>query len=122
MVQIGGRIISPDTGEVLAVAQGAGKAHRKDVTTGYSSAGIIAIMGGAGAANDPVMHEATDQAVKNIAQQLEQNLAKLPPRSISIDGLVAASEASGHLILNVGSRTGTEVVKPGDKVRSFPKP
>ena len=67
---------------------------------------MIGMMGGAGTVNDPVMNDATEQAVKIIAEQLEQ---RLPPRSMAIDGLVAVAKASGHLILNVGSRAGVKV-------------
>lgn len=112
-VQINARIISPNTAEVLAVAQGSAEMKRKTTSSGYSGMGTIAVLTGAGG-NDPLLNEAMDQAVKALAADIERNLSKVPPRSTMIDGLVAAAKPSGQLILNVGSRAG---VKSGDHLQ-----
>jgi len=111
VVQISARVVSPDTAEVLAVAQASGESLRKGVKTNMMDASVY--MGGN--TNDGgLMAEAMDKAVALLAPQLEQNLVKLPPRVALVDGLVADTNAAGRLILNVGGRLG---VKIGDRLQ-----
>jgi curli biogenesis system outer membrane secretion channel CsgG len=106
-VLISTRLVSPDTGEVLAVSEGAGEVDRKGVKIDIRDASRINVMGAQ--ANNPVMNECMDKAIAQLATQLEQQLPKLPPRSPVIDGLVADASDSGQLVLNVGRQHGVRV-------------
>jgi curli biogenesis system outer membrane secretion channel CsgG len=111
MVQINARLISPDSGEVLAVSQGVGEVVQKGVKVDMRDTNATAMMiSGSGS---PVMNEAMDQAIAQLAGELEQRVPKLPPRAPVIDGLIADADPSGRLVLNVGSRHG---VKEGDRL------
>jgi curli biogenesis system outer membrane secretion channel CsgG len=110
LVQISARLVSPDTGEVLAVSQGVGEIDRKGVKRNLRDGKALVMLGGA----NPIMNEAMDKAVVQLAGQLEQSIPKLPARTPVIDGLVADANDSGRLVLNVGSRNG---VKQGDRLQ-----
>jgi curli biogenesis system outer membrane secretion channel CsgG len=111
-VQISTRLVSPDTAEVLAVSQGTGEVNRKGVKVDIRDMSKVSIMGGN--ANDPLMNECIDNAIAQLAAQLEQAFPKLPPRTPVIDGLVADANGSGQLVLNVGAHDG---VKLGDRLQ-----
>ncbi len=111
-VQISTRLVSPDTAEVLAVSQGTGEVNRKSVKVDIRDASQASMMGGN--ANNPLMNECMDNAIAQLAAQLEQAFPKLPPRMPVIDGLVADANESGHLVLNVGAHDG---VKLGDHLQ-----
>jgi curli biogenesis system outer membrane secretion channel CsgG len=111
-VQISTRLVSPDTAEVLAVSQGAGEVKRKGVKIDIRDTSRISAMGGN--ADNPLMNECMDNAIAQLAVQLEQAFPKLPPRTSLIDGLVADASESGHLVLNVGAHDG---VKLGDRLQ-----
>ena len=55
-----------------------------------------------------------DNAIAQLAAQLEVAVPKLPPRRPTIDGLVADANESGQLVLNVGAHDG---VKLGDRLQ-----
>ncbi len=112
LVQINARLISPDTAEVLAVCQGIGEIVRKGVKVDMRDTSMLTMMGSG--SGTPVMNEAMDKAIAQLAAELEQRLPKLPPRLPVIDGLVAAADESGRLVLNVGSHNG---VKQGDHLQ-----
>jgi curli biogenesis system outer membrane secretion channel CsgG len=120
-VQISTRLVSPNTAEVLAVSQGTGEVNRKGVKMDIRDASQVAMM--EGYANNPLMNECMDNAVTQLAAQLNQAFPKLPPRLIVIDGLVADANPSGQLILNVGARDGLklgdrlQVLHPGKEIR-----
>ncbi len=111
-VQINARLISPDTAEVVSVSQGVGEVVRKGVKKDMRDTSGMMMMGSG--SGTPEMNEATDHAIAQLAGQLEQRVAALPPRVPVIDGLVADADPSGRLILNVGSRNG---VKQGDRLQ-----
>ena len=111
LVQISARIVSPDTAEVLAVSQGAGEIIRKGVKMDARDTYKHTLDGAAG---NPIMNEAMDKAISQLAGDLEQNVPKLPPRTPVIDGLVADANESGRLVLNVGAQNG---VKQGDRLQ-----
>jgi curli production assembly/transport component CsgG len=123
MVQISARLVSPDTAEVLAVGQGNGEVLQKNVKIHIDDQIAMYRATGINSNNDPVMGEALDKAVTQLAKELEQNLPNVPPRLMLIDGLVADLSSSGKLILNVGSRNGAkvgerlQVWRPGKPVR-----
>ena len=111
-VQITARIVSPDTAEVLAVAQGAGASEKKGVKVDLRDRSAL-MMGQCGAAAE-VINDAVDKAVVDLSSHLELILPKVPSRFGVIEGLVADANPSGRLILNVGSRAGA---KPGDRLQ-----
>jgi curli biogenesis system outer membrane secretion channel CsgG len=117
VVGLSARIVSVNTGEILAVAGGTGESTR----TGTN---LIGSGGGAGAAAaglvdmtsanfaDTVLGEAVNAATQKLATELDANASRLPTTTVSLNGLVA--DVSGAtLILNIGSRAG---VKVGDKL------
>lgn len=113
VVQINARLISPDTAEVLAVSEGIGEIVRTGVKVDQRESGAYASVLGPGSGN-PLMNQAQDKAVTQLAAELQQRVSKLPPRVPVIDGLVADAGQSGRLVLNVGSRNG---VKQGDHLQ-----
>ena len=72
-VQIAARLVSPDTAEVLRTCEGVGETERKDVKVDLRDTGARAVM--ASGVNSPVMNEAIDKAITQLAAQLEQELA-----------------------------------------------
>lgn len=118
VVGLSARLVSVNTGEILAVASGVGESTR----TGTS---LIGSGGGAGAAAaglvdmtstnfaNTVLGEAVNAATQKLATELDGNAARLPTTVVAVNGLVA--DVSGStLVLNVGSRAG---VKVGDKLK-----
>ena len=71
-------MVSPDTAEVVAVPEGVGEMMRKGVKVDIRDAGTCAM---AGNANNPIMNEAMDKAIVQLAAQFQQSLAKIPPPS-----------------------------------------
>jgi curli biogenesis system outer membrane secretion channel CsgG len=117
VVGLSARLVSVNTGEILAVANGVGESTR-------SGTNLIGAGGGAGAAAaglvdmtssnfaDTVLGEAVNAATAKLATELDGNAARLPVTVVSLNGLVA--DVSGNsLVLNIGSRAG---VKVGDKL------
>jgi curli biogenesis system outer membrane secretion channel CsgG len=112
-VQISARLVSPDTAEVLSAVEGRGEIEKKNVKVDMRDAGRVMMAGNGAAANLPIMNEAMDNAVNQLAAQLEGSIPKLPPRSTVIEALVADATEAGRIILNVGSRGG---LKQGDRL------
>jgi curli biogenesis system outer membrane secretion channel CsgG len=120
VVGISARMVSTDTDEILAVAEGKGQSTR----SGVSLLGAGGSSGGAGGGafdmssknfGDTILGEAVGQAVTNVATQLDDSASRLPTQVLQISGLVA--DVSGNtLILNVGSKAG---VKVGDLLGVF---
>jgi len=121
MVGITARLVDAGTGEILAVAEGKGTSTR----SGTSLLGG----GGAGAAGrgsydmsssnfgQTLLGEAANQAIANLASQLQMSAQQLPTRTVAIEGLVA--DVSGKtVILNVGTKAG---VKVGDQIEILHK-
>jgi putative ABC transport system permease protein len=110
-------MVSVNTGEILAVANGVGESTR----TGTN---LIGSGGGAGSAAagmldmtssnfaNTVLGEAVNAATQKLATELDANASRLPTTTVSLNGLVA--DVSGNsLVLNIGSKAG---VKVGDKL------
>ena len=120
-IQISTRVVSPSTAEVLAVSQGVGETDRKNVVMDVrdTSGRVMQAIG----LNSPVMNESIDQAITQLAAQLEVQFDKLPPHLSVIEGVVADAGESGRLVLNVGGRDGVkvgdrlQVLRPGKEVR-----
>jgi len=120
VVGISARLVSTDTAEILAVAEGKGESKRSGLMLG--GAGGSGGGAGGGAVDmsshnfaDTIIGEAVGEAVTNVANQLDDKAASLPTQAIQISGLVA--DVSGNtLIINVGSKAG---VKVGDHLGVF---
>jgi curli biogenesis system outer membrane secretion channel CsgG len=118
VVEITARLIHVDTAEILVSSQGKGESTR----SGTSLLGAGGSSGGAGGGamdmssrnfGATILGEATNKAVTQVADEMNQNVARIPTRSVPVDGLVA--DVSGNtLILNVGTRGGIRV---GDKLQ-----
>jgi curli biogenesis system outer membrane secretion channel CsgG len=119
--QISTRLVSPDTAEVLAVSEGIGETDRKGLKIDLRDTAARLVM--ASGVNSPVMNESIDKAVAQLAAQLEAELVKLPPRTPTINGLVADASHLGQLVVNIGSRDGVrigqrfQVLRAGKEVR-----
>ncbi len=118
VVGLSARLVSTDTGEILAVANGKGESSRSGTMLGGEGGSSRNAAGGVydmASSNfgSTIIGEATMQAVNSLAQALEHNAARLPTKVIQVDGLVA--DVSGStLVLNVGSRAG---IKVGDRLQ-----
>ncbi|HBY61062.1 MAG TPA: curli production assembly protein CsgG [Solibacterales bacterium] len=118
VVGISARLVSTDTGEILAVASGKGESTR----SGASLLGAGGSSGGSGGGAvdmnstnfaDTVLGEAVGAAVTQLSAQLNQSSAKIVAKTVVVDGLVA--DVSGNqIVLNVGSKAG---VKIGDRLQ-----
>jgi curli biogenesis system outer membrane secretion channel CsgG len=116
-VAVSARLVSTDTAEILAVANGKGQSTRSGTTllgAGGSSSGI-------GAGNydmtsknfgDTIIGEAVNEAVSQLGKQLDNEAPRIPAKSVHIEGLVADA-TGGTVILNVGKKAGVNV---GDKL------
>jgi len=120
VVGINARMVSTETGEILAVAEGKGESKRSGLLLGgaggsYGGAGGGAVDMSSKNFGDTILGEAVGQAVTDVAKQLDDKASSLPTQVLQISGLVA--DVSGNtLILNVGSKTG---VKVGDHLGVF---
>jgi curli biogenesis system outer membrane secretion channel CsgG len=118
-VGISARMVGTDTGEIFAVASGKGESTRSGASLVGSGGGV----GGAAAGAldmrstnfaNTILGEAVGQAVNSLALQLNANSARLPTKTIEIDGLVA--DVTGDtVVLNVGAKAG---VKVGDQLHA----
>lgn len=118
VVEVTARMVSVDTGEILAVAEGKGASQRGGTTLlGAGGGGGGAGGGGMDMSSSnfgaTILGEATNKAVTSMAMELESGATKIPTVVVEVDGLVA--DVSGStLILNVGSAAGVRV---GDKLQ-----
>ena len=112
-VGIDARIVDTTTGEILAVAKGAGESARSGLMLGGYGGGYGG-GGGAGSVDmsssdfrETILGEAVAAAVKELSQQLIESESRIPEVKIAINGLVADVDGS-LVILNVGSAHGVE--------------
>jgi curli biogenesis system outer membrane secretion channel CsgG len=115
-VAITARVINIDTGEIMAVADGTGQSHRSS-TSLLGGGGNWHGFGGGNADfgssdfQQTIIGEATKTAVDQLATNLNSQAGKVPVRTITVEGEVAAVD-SGQIVLNVGTKAG---VKAGDQ-------
>jgi len=115
-VAITARIINIDTGEIMAVADGTGQSSRSSNSMLGGGGNWHGFGGGNadfGSSNfqQTIIGEATKAAVDQLATNLDSQSAKVPVRTIVVEGVVAAVD-SGQVILNVGTKAG---IKVGDQ-------
>lgn len=113
VVGLSARVVSVDTGEILAVATAKGESARSGATL-LGSGGSIA---GAGSGaydmtssnfGDTIIGEAVSQAVNGLASSINKESGRLPTRTVQVEGLVA-DVSGGNIIINVGSKGGVNV-------------
>jgi curli biogenesis system outer membrane secretion channel CsgG len=118
VVGLTARLVSVNTGEILASVSGAGESTRSGTSLtgagggpGAAAAGLVDMTSSNFA--DTVIGEAVNDATGKLATELNANASRMPTTVVSLNGLVA--DVSGtSLVLNIGSRAG---VKVGDKLK-----
>jgi len=116
-VGITARLVNVDTGEILAVAEGAGSSSRSSNSL-LGGGGNWHGFGGGNADfgssdfQQTIIGESVKIAVDKLTADLVPNAAKIGVRTITVEGVVAAVDG-GQIILNVGKRAG---VKVGDQL------
>ncbi len=116
-VGISARLISVDTGEILAVAEGKGESSRSS-TSLLGGGGSWRGFGGGNADfgssdfQNTIIGESTKIAVDQLTLNVVAGAPKIATHTVTVDGLVAAVDG-GQIILNVGGKAG---VKVGDQL------
>ena len=117
VVGLTARIVSVDTAEVLAVAEGKGESKR----TSASLTGGGGVFRGFGGGNvnfgssdfqNTILGEAVREAVEKMSGEVISGRSRVGVRTVTVQGLVAAVIGK-QVIVNVGSRAG---VKVGDQL------
>jgi curli biogenesis system outer membrane secretion channel CsgG len=113
VVGLTARLVSVDTAEILAVAEGKGESKREGVSLlggggGWHGWGGGAVDFGSSDFQQTIIGEAIKQATDGLAAELISSSGKIQTRTISVTGIVAAVD-SGSIILNIGSRAGLKV-------------
>jgi len=112
-VGITARIVNVDTGEILAVAEGAGTSSRSSTALlgggghGWSN-GNGNVDFGSSDFQSTIIGEATKAAVDKLTADVVADSPKVAVRTVTVDGLVAAVD-SGQIVLNVGKKAGVNV-------------
>jgi curli biogenesis system outer membrane secretion channel CsgG len=119
IVGLNARIVSVDTGEILAVAEGLGESKRTSTSLaggggGWSGFGGGAVNFGNSDFQQTIIGEAVKAAVEKMSAGVVADRPKVGVRqapTVTVQGLVAAV-AGGQIVLNVGGKAG---VKVGDQ-------
>ncbi len=117
IVGLTARLVSVDTGEILAAVEGQGESKRKSTSVG----GVGGGWGGFGAGDvnfgssnfqNTIIGEAVKSAVEDTSTKMVGQRSRVAVRAVTVEGLVAAVDGK-QVILNVGSKAG---VKVGDRL------
>lgn len=103
-VQLAARLVNTTTAEIVAVAEGAGTAARGGggVSTPFGR------IGGSSRSDDQILSDAAEDAIAQLAEQLNAQagtLSALPPSLPSVEALVA-DVAGNQVIINKGAQDG----------------
>jgi curli biogenesis system outer membrane secretion channel CsgG len=117
IVAIDARIVSIDTGEIMAVAAGKGESKRESTSLlggggnwkGFGAGGVDF---GSSDFQETIIGEAVRAAVGQMSGELIAGNSKVEARKIVVEGMVAAVD-NGQVILNVGRKAGLKV---GDRL------
>ena len=112
-VGVTARIVNVDTGEILAIAEGAGTSSRSSTSLlggggNWHGWGNGNVDFGSSNFQETIIGEATKQAVDKLTSDVIADAPKVAVRQVSIDGLVAAVDG-GQIVLNVGKKAGVNV-------------
>ena len=118
VVGLSARLVSTETAEILAVAEGKGESNRSGASLLGAGGSATASAGGAydmtsSNFGGTILGEAVNQAVSSLSRKLDQGSDRMPSRKVEIDGMVA-DVSEGTLVLNVGSKGGVRV---GDRLQ-----
>jgi len=117
IVGLTARLVSVDTGEILAAVEGQGESKRKSTSVGGLGGG----WGGFGAGDvnfgssnfqNTIIGEAVKTAVEDTSTKMVGARGRVAVRAVTVEGLVAAVDGK-QVILNVGTKAG---VKVGDRL------
>ncbi len=119
-VGVTARLVNVETGEILAVAEGAGQSSRSSTSLLGGGGNWHGFGGGNvdfGSSNfqNTIIGEATKDAVDKLTGNLVADGPKVTIQVAKIDGLVAAVDG-GQVILNVGRKAG---VHSGDQLEIY---
>lgn len=111
------RLVNVDTGEILAIAEGAGTSSRSSTSLlggggNWHGWGNGNVDFGSSDFEQTIIGEATKQAVDKLTADVVADAPKVSVRTIVIEGMVAAVDG-GQIVLNVGKKAG---VKVGDQL------
>jgi curli biogenesis system outer membrane secretion channel CsgG len=112
-VGVTARLVNVDTGEIMAIAEGAGQSSRSS-TSLLGGGGNWHGFGGGNADfgssdfQQTIIGEAVKMAVDKLTTEVVADVSKVSVRTVTVDGLVAAVDG-GQVILNVGKRGGVNV-------------
>jgi curli biogenesis system outer membrane secretion channel CsgG len=117
IVGLTARLISVDTAEILAVAEGKGESKRTSTSLAGAGAGWGGLGGGAvnfGSSDfqNTIIGEAVKAAVDNMSTNVVAEKGRVEARPVTVDGLVAAV-LDKQVVINVGSNAGVRV---GDRL------
>jgi len=117
IVGLTARIVSVDTAEILATAEGMGESKRTSTSlTGgggsWSGFGAGGVNFGSSDFQNTIIGEAVKAAVEKMSTEVITDRPKVTMRKVTVQGLVAAV-TGGQIVLNVGSKVG---VKVGDQL------
>jgi curli biogenesis system outer membrane secretion channel CsgG len=109
VVGISARLVSVETGEILAVASGKGESQRSGANLlgggGSWNGGGGAVDMGSSNFGQTIIGEAVGQAVTRVASGLENSASKLPTSVMAVSALVA--DVSGiSIVINEGTKAG----------------
>jgi curli biogenesis system outer membrane secretion channel CsgG len=116
IVGLTARLVSVDTAEILATAEGMGESKRTSTSlTGgagnWSGFGAGAVNFGSSNFQSTIIGEAVKAAVEKMSGAVVAERGRIAVRQVAVQGLVAAVTGA-QVVLNVGARAG---VKPGDQ-------
>lgn len=110
VVGISARLVSVETGEILAVASGKGESQRSGANLlggggSWNGGGGGAVDMGSSNFGQTIIGEAVSQAVTRVAGGLENSASKLPTSVVAVSALVA--DVSGNsIVINQGTKAG----------------
>ena len=113
IVGLTGRVVSVDTGEILATAEGMGESKRTSTSlTGgggsWSGFGAGNVNFGSSDFQNTIIGEAVKLATEQMSANVVAGRGKVAIRQVTVQGLVAAVTGT-QVVLNVGSRAGVQV-------------
>jgi curli biogenesis system outer membrane secretion channel CsgG len=115
------RIVNVETGEILAIAEGAGTSSRSSTSLlggggNWSGWGNGNVDFGSSNFQETIIGEATKQAVDTLTTSVVSDAPKVAIHQITVEGMVAAVDG-GQIVLNVGKKAGISVGEQLEVVR-----
>lgn len=113
IVGLTARLVSVDTGEILAAAEGIGESKRTSTSLtggggGWGGFGAGTVNFGSSNFQNTIIGEAVKAAVEKMSAAVIAERGRVAVRQLTVQGLVAAV-AGSQLVLNVGGKAGVKV-------------